>query len=62
MEYAVANKWLFSSSGTWVHRLACGYHLIAHTISGQYHEGESVMSSRLCLWCLTCHIPGLGCS
>lgn len=45
MEYALANKWLFSSSGTWVHSLACRHHLIPPTVSGQYREGESVMSS-----------------
>jgi len=39
MEYAVAKKWLFSSSGTLVNPVLLEHSLIAPAVSGQYREG-----------------------
>ena len=34
MDYAVAKKWLFSSSGTLLNRASSRYHLIVFAVSG----------------------------
>jgi hypothetical protein len=44
MEYAAANKWLFSSSGTALSRLSSKHRLIVLVVSGQYSEGTFVVS------------------
>lgn len=60
MEYAVAKKWLFSSSGMSLDRSPCNHHLIAPAVSGQYREGKSVVLSIFALvWYLTYWVVGL---
>jgi len=39
MEYATSKRWLFSTSGTLLHRVPSKYRLITLAVSGQYREG-----------------------
>ena len=61
MEYATANKWLFSSSGKALSRLSSKCHLIVPVVSGQYSEGAPVVSLlSASVLCLTYRVAGLG--
>jgi len=61
MEYAIAIKWLFSSSGTALSRLSSKYCLIVLVVSGQYSEGVfAILLPPTTVRCLTYHVAGLG--